>query len=167
MEARYVELGGGPGQCCALDRLRAHHGPTSAVEAGEARPRHAQPNDETAERALLGRALHLGRIPEGVNGLTARTDEMSQWSLLDHRGPNDLVFWAGWRFSVRYRPLANTSRWRRGGAAARRPAHTSAIICEHSQRRRVIQLHERGLQQAHDLTSDLGELLALTRSWAA
>jgi DnaB-like helicase N terminal domain len=29
----------------------------------------ALPNDELAERALLGHTLALGRIPEGVNGL--------------------------------------------------------------------------------------------------
>jgi KaiC/GvpD/RAD55 family RecA-like ATPase len=132
----------------------------------------ALPNDGLAEQALLGHTLHLGRIPEGVNGLAPgdfyRPVNETIWhairSLADQEKPVDIT---AVRAHLQHQGKLNT---REGvpdltllelmqASRIGDPAHTAGIIREHSQRRRVILLHQRGLQQAHDPTSDPEALL--------
>ena len=141
----------------------------------------ALPNDEHAERALLGHTLHLGRIPEGVNGLASS----------DFYRPANETVWAAMRaLSDQSKPcdlpsvltyLDKLGQLERGKAqhSSRKvtdlglielqqappivdPAHAAENILQHAQRRRMIVLHQRGLQQASDPTIELGELLRRT-----
>ena len=135
------------------------------------------PNDEQAERALLGHTLSLGRIPDGVDGLApsdfyrpvneliwasiiALADHCDMSSVLDHLEKQGKL-------------ARGTTKARNGvgdlyliglmeASAIVDPAHTSSIIREHSRRRQMITLHQRGLQQAQDPTIDLEEQLRRT-----
>ena len=137
---------------------------------------HTPPNDELAERDLIGHTLHLGRVPEGVNGLAPndlyRPSNETIWaamrSLSEQGKPCDLP-------AVRAYLQEHGKLDTRGGVPSQSlveltgtpqivdPAYTAEIIRKHSQRRQAIESYQRGLQQAQDPTSDLEELLRRTQ----
>ena len=139
----------------------------SAATVTDHMPRH----DELAERALIGHTLNLCRVPEGVNGLAPadfyRPDNATIWaairSLADQQKPVDHT-------SVRAYLQQQGTLDTRGGVPSQSlveltgtppvadPGYIAEIIRKNSQRRQWINLHEGGLQRAHDVGVDPEEL---------
>jgi len=121
------------------------------------------PNDELAERALIGHSFALGRIPEGVNGLAPAGF---------YRPANEVVWAAVQSLAVQQKPCDAISVRdhlqklgkldQRGGVTSAEfaelvlapdipdPGYTAGIIQEHSRRRRLIDALHGHLQRAHD-----------------
>jgi hypothetical protein len=135
-----------------------------------------EPNNEEAERSLIGYTLQLGRRPDGVNGLAPsdfyQPKHETVWaairSLTDQQKPCDLPSVLAY--------LKERGQLDLGKIDSRNitdlylfellqappiadPAYTANLILKESQRRQIIELHQRGLQQASDPATDLGELL--------
>jgi hypothetical protein len=133
------------------------------------------PNDEQAERALLGYVLNLGQIPERVNGLPPsdfyRPVHETIWaamrSLTDQQKPTDVP-----AVSVHLKAQGQLNTHAgitdvylfdlQQAPPIADPAYTAETIRDQARRRRAIEAYQRGLQRAQDPATDLEEVLRHT-----
>lgn len=127
------------------------------------------PHDPHAEQTMIGLALNRGRIPETADHLTStdfyRPDHETIWStiiaLSKAKNPCDIT-------TVRARLQEQQQLQNIGGAPyliellnippAADPTHVAHIITQRSLRRKIIEVHTRGLQDAYE-SSDESEAL--------
>jgi hypothetical protein len=143
----------------------------------EPRPSTALPNDEQAERAILGLALNQGRLPEAAETLRPpdfyRPVNETLWAaILSLAGQSRSCDVISLRAHLQQRGSLDT----RDGVPSHYLAellntpsavdseYVTGIIRGHAGRRRLIELHQRGLQRAQDVTTDLETLLRNTQA---
>jgi hypothetical protein len=129
------------------------------------------PYDQDTEQAVLGHILNIGRIPDGVNGLTPSDFYQpvhglifaAMRSLSDQGKPCDIYAVKDYlekRDEINSRGLTPLDLFELTQTRAPiHPAYVANIIGEHSQRRRTMELGARLQQQAQDPTVNLEELL--------